>query len=124
MADIVLNWRGEQYRIPDSRAFEAGAAVEDVVSLAEMQSWGTTPKFFKLAMAMGVLLRFAGAKVSDRDVKSEIDASISKMLASGLEEAVSREIYAASVVQQLTAVLFEGAPNEDDGEPMGETSAS
>lgn len=123
MADIVLKWKGQEYRIPDARAFEAGAALEEVVTLSELQSFGVRPKFFTLARAMGVLLRFAGVKVSDREVKSEIDASISGAVSQGLDETDVKEVFAVSAIQQLVAVLFDGAPKDGDGEP-GETSAS
>ena len=123
MADIVLKWKGEVYRIPDARAFEAGAALEDVVTLAELQSFGARPKFFTLAKGMGVLLRFAGVKVSDREVKAEIDASIARAAAAGLDSDAVKESFAVSAIQQLIAVLFEGAP-DDGGDEPGETSAS
>lgn len=123
MADIVLKWKGSDHRIPDARAFEAGAALEEVVTLAELQSFGTRPKFFTLARAMGCLLRFAGVKVSDREVKAEIDASIRSAVSDGLDEADVKEVFAVSAIQQLVAVLFDGAPNDGDGQP-GETSAS
>ena len=123
MADIVLKWKGKEYRISDAKAFEAGAALEEVVTLAELQSFGVRPKFFTLARAMGVLLRFAGVKVSDREVKAEIDASITRAAGQGIDEADAKEVFAVSAIQQLVAVLFDGAPSDGDGEP-GETSAS
>ena len=76
MADIVLKWRGHEFRIPEDRAFEAGAALEEIVTLTELQGFAVKPRFFTIAKAMGCLLRFAGAKVSDSEVKREIDASI------------------------------------------------
>lgn len=124
MADIVLRWRGAEVRIPDSRAFEAGAALEEVVTLAELQSFATRPKFFTIARAMGVLLRFAGVKVSDREVKTEIDASILRAAKAGDSDA-AKEIFAVSAMQQLVAVLFEGSPDDaGDGDAPGEISAS
>lgn len=125
MADIVLNWRGQQFRIPESRAFEAGAAVEEVVTLAQIASWGNNPKFFLLARAMGTLLRFAGARVSDAEVKREIDRSIARAVRQGADKSEAEQLFATNAVQQLIQVLFEGAPEvEDDGPPPGENSAS
>jgi hypothetical protein len=125
MADIVLKWRGQEYRIPDSRAFEAGAAVEEVVTLADLQSFGTRPKFFMIAKAMGALLRFAGVKVSDSEVKREIDMSILRAAQAGADAEAAKEAFAVSAISQLMQVLFEGAPTEDEGgKPVGETSAS
>jgi len=124
MADIALNWKGAVFRIPESRAFEAGAELEEVVTLAELQSWGTKPKFFQLARAMGVLLRFAGAKVSDRDVKAEIDRSIARAASDGIDADAAKEIYAVAAVNQLVSVLFDGASGDEDAAPVGKTSAS
>lgn len=125
MADIVLKWRGQEYRIPDSRAFEAGAAVEEVVTLSDLQSFATRPRFFVIARAMGALLRFAGVKVSDAEVKREIDASILKASKAGADAEAAKEAFAVNAISQLMQVLFEGAPNDDEeGGSVGETSAS
>lgn len=105
---IRINFKGVEYKIPDSKAFEAGEAVENVVTLAEMHSWGDRPKFFVLARALGALLRFAGAKVSDKEVKRDIDQSL--LAIGGGDEA--RQNYMMSAMEQLQAVLFDGAPEE------------
>lgn len=125
--DVVLRWKGQEYRIPENRAFEAGAELEEVVTLAELQSFGNRPKFFKIARAMGVLLRFAGAKVSDAEIKREIDASINRVVAQGdATEGEAKEIYAVTAISQLVEVLFDGAAAADGGEDAspGETTAS
>lgn len=124
MADIVLKWKGAEVRIPESRAFEAGAALEEVVTLTELQSFGVAPKFFTIARAMGTLLRFGGVKVSDQEVKREIDKSIMRAASEGYAENDVQDIFAAQAVQQLVAVLFDGAPDDGEGGEPGETSAS
>lgn len=124
MADIVLKWRGQEFRIPESRAFEAGAALEDIVTMGELQSYSAKPKFFTLAKAMGCLLRFAGAKVSDSEVKREIDASILRAATDGIDEADAKEVFAIQAVHQLIAVLFDGAPEGDEEAAPEKTSAS
>lgn len=124
MANITLSFKGETFTIPETRAFEAGAAVEEVVTLAEMAQWGTAPKFFKLARAFGALLRFAGARVSDTEVKAEIDASIMRAVDAGLQPGEANEMFAVSAMSQLQAVLFTGAPEEGGTSAPGKTSAS
>lgn len=125
MADIVLTWKGNVYRIPETRAFEAGAELEEVVTLSDLEKMRKNPRFFLIARALGVLLRFAGANVSDREVKKEIDASILRASsASGSEKEEAEEVFAAVAVQKLIAVLFDGAPEADAGDAPGETSAS
>jgi len=124
MPDIVLNWRGETYRIPESRAFEAGAAVEEIVTLQELQGYQSRPRFFTIARAMGCLLRFAGCKVSDRDVKAEIDACILRAAKDGVTAEEAKEYFVAQAFAQLAAVLFDGAPDDGESDAPGETSAS
>lgn len=124
MPDIVLKWKGVDYRIPESRAFEAGAALEEVVTLAAVQSWATNPRFFVIAKATGLLLRFAGCKVSDAEVKQEIDRSIANAAAQGVSEDDAKELFAIRAMQQLVAVLFDGSPESDEASAPEKTSAS
>jgi hypothetical protein len=116
---IVLNWRGAEYRIPDERAFEAGERLEDVVTLGELMAWGNAPKFHKLARCFATLLRFAGCKVSDREVLGDMMAQIKDGGAEG------EQLVAAQAVASLIAVLMDGAPASAGGEaPAGKTTAS
>lgn len=124
MAEITLSFKGQTWTIPETRAFDAGAAVEEVVTLAEMAQWGGAPKFFKLARAFGALLRFAGARVSDTEVKAEIDASILRAVEAGNDPAATNEMFAVAAMSQLQAVLFNDAPTEGGANPPGKTSAS
>ena len=125
MKNISLTFRGQTYAIPETRAFELGAAVEEVVTLAEIATWGRHPRYFKIARAFGVMLRFAGCKVSDAEVKAEIDASIAVAVerGDGSEDAVG-EIFAVQAVQQLQEVLFDGAPSTGGEAPLEKTIAS
>lgn len=124
--EIKLTFKGQEYAVPESRAFDLGERVEEVVTLAEMASWGRSPRYFKIAKAFGVMLRFAGCKVSDAEVKAELDASIMAAARdNGADEGDVREIFAIKAVEQLQAVLFDGAPSADgeSGGP-GKTTAS
>lgn len=125
MPDIKLTFKGQDYVIPETRAFELGERVEEVVTLAEMATWGRAPRYFKIAKAFGVMLRFAGCKVSDAEVKAELDASILRAAQeNGAEESEVREILAVKAVEQLQAVLFDGAPQGGEGGTPGKTTAS
>jgi hypothetical protein len=124
MKDITLSYKGDTFRIPASQAFALGAAVEEVVTLAEIASWGNNPRYFKIAMAMGAMLRFAGAKVSDGEVKAEMDRSL--MAAQGQvdnPEAMA-ELFYMRAIEGIMAVLFDGAPEAGEGSPPGKTTAS
>lgn len=121
MPAIRLTFKGQEYLIPADRAFRAGAQVEDVVSLAEIASWGARPRFFKIAEAYGTLLRFAGAEVTDEDVHAEMMAGLSRSAASGVAE----EIPAALAINALMACLMGGAPMpEAEGDTPGKPTAS
>lgn len=68
--DIRLKWDGVEYVIPHNRVLRAIAAVEEVATFDEFNNFAKrkTAPLAKIAMAYGVLLRFAGANVSDDDV--------------------------------------------------------
>lgn len=123
MKDITLHFKGQTYTVPADKAFALGAEVEDVVTFAELSSW-RWPKFFRIAQAFGVMLRFAGVKVSDDEVKAEIDASIARASADGTAEDVVRNLFAIQAVNQLQAILFKGAPQDEGGTAPGKTTAS
>lgn len=124
MANLILKFRGKTYVVPETRAFELGAEVEEVVTLSEIASWGNNPRFFKIARAFGVMLRFAGARVSDTEVKDEIDASVAGAVAAGAAQMAAKELFAAVAVQQLAAILFKGAPEETGDAAPGKATAS
>lgn len=107
---ITLEFKGEFYKISDDQAFEAGEIVEDIVTLSDIAAWGQSPKFFKLAKCFGALLRFAGCKVSNQDVHSEMMAQV-KGAGDGAEE-----LLAAQAVGSLVAILMDGAPGDDGDE--------
>lgn len=120
MTGIVLNWKGVDYTIPASKAFAVGEQVEDVLSMADIAAMGTSPKFFKIARAFGVMLRFAGCKVSDDEVHREITASLMQAGKVGSAE----QVFAAEALRQLSAVLTMGMSEAvGDTADAGETPA-
>jgi hypothetical protein len=124
MAGIVMNFREKEYRIPEEKAFAVGEEVEDIVSLSELMSWGKEPRFHKIARCYGVMLRAAGAKVSDREVHTDMMDQIKAFGAAGADaEAVAGSIVAAQAVGALIAVLMDGAPAGGDAAP-GKPTAS
>jgi hypothetical protein len=65
-----LGWRDETFVIPARRMMGAIAAIEDVITLHELQLFAArkTAPMAKLAMAYGAVLRYAGASIADDDV--------------------------------------------------------
>lgn len=100
MADIVLSFKGAEYRLPASRSFEACLAIEDVATVFEISKWYAAPQFAKMAKATGILLRMAGAKVSDEEVKAELMAAYRDL----------RHDAVYGCLGALTATLFDGVP--------------
>lgn len=119
MANINLKFKGDEYTISENKAFEVGEAVEDVLTISEIAAMSENPKFFKIAKCFGVMLRFAGAKVSDKEVHSEMMREVSA-LGDDAEEA--KTLLAAQAMHSLMAVLMDGAPlDEDEGETPEKT---
>ena len=111
MRAVEMTWRGKAFTIPANRAFEIGEQVEDIVTLAEVASWGSRPKMFKLAKCYGAMLRFAGAKVADVTILEEITPVEGRQ-----QEA------AAQAVNALVDLLLSGAKGGGDSEPPKKTS--
>lgn len=110
MTDIRIAYKGAEYVIPESRAFEIGEMVEDIAPLAEVLSWSKKPRFFKMARCLGAMLRFAGANVTDREVHTELMAQF-----------LSKDAHATmSAVFALTNVLMDGVPRGNPGAPGGD----
>lgn len=72
MRDIVLNYRGQDYRVPANRAFQLGERVEDIVRVDEVATFRARPKFFKMSRAYGEMLRFAGCRISDEEIHADL----------------------------------------------------
>lgn len=106
--DIRLKWDGVQYIIPHHRVLRAIAAVEEVATFDEFNNFAKrqTAPLAKIAMAYGVLLRFAGHNITDEDVYQG-------MFANG----------GASMAQTVTAVVAMMMPNQrilsNGGKPEG-----
>ena len=113
MADIVMTFRGAEYRIPDAQIFEVGSQVEDIARFYEISGWLTNPHLHKLSRCVGVMLRAAGAKVTDREVHAELAVSAANGGGS----------YMISILFSLITALMDGAP-ESGGEPGEPTPAS
>lgn len=109
MADIKLTFRGEDYIIPESRAFEVGERVEEVAVLPEIIGWAKRPKFHKMARCFAEMLRAAGARVTDKEVHTEM---------MGQFTAGNPASYFGAL-NALVSVLMDGAP-QGKGDPDAE----
>lgn len=107
MAEIKLNFRGVEYVIPDNRAFELGERLEQIARLDQMLGWQNKPEWSLIGRCLGEMLRFAGAKVSDREVK--------RVYLSGFLRGDAKSHLEA--VLMLVSVLMDGASPEYGVEP-------
>ena len=112
MRDLVLTWAGVEYSIPERRIFALGEAVEDVVTLTDIQGWHTRPQFRRMSRAYGTMLRFAGARVSDEEV---FDAVVGPK--------AQADVASQAIVALLVALMGDRSGDEAAGAP-GESSAS
>lgn len=115
MRSVEMRWRGQDYTIPAAKAFQIGEEIEDIATLADIASWGSRPKMFKLAKCYATMLRFAGAKVADATVLEAITP------VDGQEQGA-----AAEAIKALIDLLLAGAKPAKEGEadPPKKDSAS
>ena len=81
--DIVLEWDGQEYRVPANRQMELILRVEAGLTKGDpgQQAYSVLtrengPPIARMAAAYGDALRYAGAPVSDMDVFNKIMAGI------------------------------------------------
>ena len=110
MPDIVLTFRGQDYRVPDDKAFALGEVVEEIVTIAEIPALLKNPKFYTIARCYGAMLRFAGCKVSDRDVHRDMMARLKSA------DPGAGKIAAVEALMTIASVLMDGAPLDEAGE--------
>jgi hypothetical protein len=71
MQDVVLNWKGTDYRVDARDVLEMIGKIEDRITLWELNTYAQNPEkmqFRKVACGFAVALRHAGAKVTDEEV--------------------------------------------------------
>lgn len=132
MAAIRFMFRGEELVIPENRAFAAGEAVEEVVTLTELGTWGKNTKFFKLSRAFAALAGVAGCSVTPQEVHAELMQSMAqfasdKALAEqdGGPAPDVQELFVLAAVRQLQEVLIQAVPEVKPGKgaPEGKPAA-
>lgn len=109
---IELEWQGETYVIPESETFEVAEQVEEIIDLADLERFRRNPKFTKIAKCYGVMLRHAGARVSDSEIHQEI---VHGAMGDGQEAYM-----ALQAITVMTHLLTSGMPM-DDVSPDGDS---
>lgn len=71
---VTLQWDGQEYTIPHHRMMGAIARIEDNITAPELQKFAEreAAPIGKLSMALGSVLRYAGCRVTDDEVYSEM----------------------------------------------------
>lgn len=90
---ITLGWQGKEYTIAPDRILRLIAQVESELTYAELYQFsirGGAP-LAKLSMSFGLMLRYAGAKVTDEEIYNQL-------LTGGAEEILS-------ITQSLLAMM-------------------
>jgi hypothetical protein len=113
--DVVLSWRGREHRVPADRVLRLGADLEDMLSSETISAWERlqNPRRFNinlLCMAYGHALRFAGAAVTDLEVRTE-------MFSAGEMQAKMAQAVEGIFAMMAPPVEFAPPPGDDPGNP-------
>lgn len=103
---LILKFKGQDYPLPENRAFEAGEAIEEIATLPEVISWSRKPKFVKLARCFAAMLEVAGCRATPQEVHAEMMAGF---------KAGNPGAHLAAI-SALVAILMDGAPKAEGGE--------
>lgn len=114
MRAVNMTWRGVDYIIPANKAFDVGADIEEIMTMADIAHWQVRPKLRKLAKAYGAMLRFAGCKVADVTVFDDMMS---------VQEDAGGQVPVFAALAALAELLTGGAP-EVEGDMPEKTSAS
>lgn len=93
---VKVSWKGADYTIAPNRLMRCIAMIEEIVTLPFLSKcWvsGELP-YAKLAMALGAVLRYAGANVTDEEVYAE------------MFKGPERRMLAAATLQTLMVMMF------------------
>lgn len=131
MKKITLQWLGETYIIPEDRVFDAVDEMENYVTLASIATDAQALRMGRLSRAFSVLLEHAGAPdCGPEKVRGWMSASIKKMLQNAAETGSQptqeqvQSVFFGAVVKELSDILMDGAPMEDEPEVPGKIGAS
>lgn len=108
-SNLTIQWQGKDYTILASDAFDVADQIEDVITISEIPSLAAKPKLTTIAKVYGIMLRYAGAKVRDDEIRS----AILREMKSGQTE----NMMADGVILALLEILFDGATNDDEDAP-------
>jgi hypothetical protein len=124
MAGIRFVFQGTEWVIPEERAFAAGEAVEEVVTLGEIGAWGDRPKFFKLSRAFAVLAGFAGCQTTPQAVHAQLmqkmadfGAAVAEAKRNGTAPpaADAEAMFVGAALRSLQEVLIQAVPDAQRG---------
>lgn len=100
--ELTLTWKGNDYTVKPENMLRLIAQVEDVITLNELYNFsqkGAAP-LSKLAIAYGLMLRYAGAKVTDEELY--------RAISSGKEQAAATATQSILMMMLPPQDLIEG----------------
>lgn len=109
--DLQLEWEGKSYLLRADEFFTVACDVEEIVDFKKLSEMQECPQFGKIAKCYGIMLRHAGADVSDRDIYRGIMSQIAR----SEEEGSGKQLAALAAVSALMSVLLDGAEIEEQG---------
>lgn len=127
--DVVIGWKGEEYRVPPNKCMSLLAQIEQVLcpdggaqDLMNKLSMPQTVHLTTMARTYAVALRYAGAQVTDEDVYLSLAGDVMKGGSDGymgiltLSQGLMHMFFPDWAVDED---LAQGA--EDEGKAPGET---
>lgn len=125
--DVMIEWRGIEYKIPARNMMGAIARIEDHITLPELQRYserGTAP-LSRLAASFASVLRFAGAStVKDEDVYAAMfeGQGEQQSVASALRVLLSMMV-PKNARSKVTATTAVGEPTPGNSQPAVTSSS-
>jgi hypothetical protein len=117
MREISFLYKGAEYSIPATKAFQIGEQVEEIITLAEIAAWAERPRMYKLARCYALMLRFAGCR-------NVTEAQVFEYIMGGDGDADGAAANAGAAITALVSVLLGGAPDVAEDAVPGKSSAS
>lgn len=115
---VTLTWDGRDYTIAADQVMRCIAAVEEVITLGELNEFsikGQCP-LARVAQAFGVVLRFAGCQVRD-------DVVYAGMFSKGGGNA-ARDAVQTLLLMMVPPSTYRGVPTSKKGAPASAASSS
>lgn len=107
---VSFGWKGKTYVVPATEVLRLIAAVEEVITLADLSA--SRPPMARLSSAFGIALRYAGATVADEEIyKTIFENGGASVVSSAVNSLISMMI-PPSTLQDVVVGADKSAPKK------------